>query len=170
MPTRSFDREALSKKEIFKATKEVANRRIINGKLVTETNSKEFKLQNAVKILKENGSGFNNMPKVEFGDNISAGYYILESVGITPVGVLTEKLSFEPSSYSTKTNPTTNYSTGTETEKLRQKLISPTKSFSSDESNPFYNLDRGPSRIRFEAIKSIKETREVFDLHDQQTT
>ena len=168
MPTRSFDRESLRKKEVFDATIDAPALKTINGKLVEKSDNKQFKLQSAVKTLKTKGIGFNNMPKVDFGDQISASYYILESVGITPVGVLNEKPSFISARDMRTSGYDDNDPAGNQisARNIGQQLLSPVKSFSTDETNPFYNLDPGPSTVRYHASKKIKESQEAFDPSD----
>ena len=79
MPSRSFQKEVFTNKERLKGIKKSNSKRYINGQLVT-VDSKNFKIQNAAQILRQN-NGFTALQ----GNTAAVSMAVLAAIGVTPV-------------------------------------------------------------------------------------
>jgi len=163
MPSRSFQKEAFINKERLKGIKKSNSKRYINGQLVT-VDSKNFKIQNAAQILRQN----NVFPKLtggsssdKFSDTVSVSMAVLSAVGITPVYDQVRDHSFLRTQDMTPLqNP--NILEEDRLKELQNKTIKADDKF-KNAANPFYNLDEGLSEAKATQLKQLKIAANAID-------
>jgi hypothetical protein len=174
---KSFQKEVFMDKENLKSIKSSNSKRYINGQLVT-VDSKNFKIQNAAQILRQN----NVLPKLQggvgqdtfrdvtdgesqlqggagqdtFSNPVAVSMAVLFAVGITPVYNLKRNFSFlQTQDMIPLRNP--NIFEEDRFKELQNKNIKADDKF-KDSSNPFYNLDDSVSSAKAAQIKQLKSS------------
>jgi len=153
---KSYQRTTLNKESHFKGIQKAAVSRYINGVLVKEVNSRDFKVQNAFKILEKNGSTPLNMPYKQYGAEISTSHAVMQALGASPVSGGKKKIDFMPQQeIFVPSNP--NVFDKERYKNLKNKTFTPSKSFPNP-ADPFYNLaGSAPSRAMASRARKTKE-------------
>ena len=157
MGLRNYNKDFFKDKERIKNTKKSSSKRLVNGVLV-EPNSKNFKVQNAAQILKQN-----NVYNKQNNNNDTASIALetLAAIGVTPVKEQNRDFSFLNSQdMLTPENP--NIVDENRLKNLKNKTIKADDKF-KDSSNPFYNLDDSISENKRKQIQKSKNNITAID-------
>jgi len=160
---RSFQKEAFMNKEKLKSIKKSNSKRYINGQLVT-VDSKNFKIQNAAQILRQNNvftALQGGIGSDEFGNTAAVSMAVLAAIGVTPVYEQDRDFSFlRTQDMVPLRNP--NILEEDRLKELQNKNIKADDKF-KDATNPFYNLDEGPSLAKAAQLKQLKSASNAID-------
>ena len=164
MPTKSFQTAHFKDQNLIKAYKRSASKRYINGLLVS-VNSKDFKVQNAARILSQKGCLVNYKTN-DLSDSMTATYAVryeaahavLESIGGTLIPNQKRTLSF----MDTQDSMLPKHIVPERIERLKNNSISARDKF-PDKDNPFYNLEENISDKNYQNIRIQKQKNEFID-------
>jgi hypothetical protein len=160
---RKFSKSDLSDKSKIKKLKQQTSKRYVNGKLVSGTNTNEFKIQNAAQILRTKKTVPTNITN---NSDMDTSKMVLNSLGVTLSKEPSRKLDFLAEEKQLVVTENPNLEVSDRLKKLKNSKADSTNKFQKAD-NPFYKLDIKPSDAYYSSAPPTKNNNSDIQFNCQ---